>query len=74
MVWFWCFAPVRPNREQPREPSTRFAGVGVRVFGAVLNEVASTTVEESHYMQYYYSYHPKERTGGWKKLAQALHK
>ena len=48
--------------------------VGVRVFGAVLNEVASTTVEESHYMQYYYSYHPKERTGGWKKLAQALHK
>ena len=56
------------------QPSTRFAGVGVRVFGAVLNEVASTTVEESHYMQYYYSYHPKERTGGWKKLAQALHK
>ena len=48
--------------------------VGVRVFGAVLNEVASTTVEESQYMQYYYSYHPKERTGRWKKLAQALHK
>ena len=47
--------------------------VGVRVFGAVLNEVASATVEESYYMQYYYSYHPKERTG-WKKLAQSLHK
>ena len=46
--------------------------VGVRVFGAVLNEVSSTTVEESYYMQYYYSYHPKERTRGWKKLAQAL--
>ncbi len=48
--------------------------VGVRVFGAVLNEVASTTVEESHYMQYYYSYHPRERPRGWKKLAQALQK
>ncbi len=47
--------------------------VGVRVFGAVLNEVASSTVEESYYMQYYYSYHPKQRTG-WKKLAQALQK
>ena len=46
--------------------------VGVRVFGAVLNEVASTTVEESYYMQYYYSYHPKERARGWKKLAQVL--
>ena len=45
--------------------------VGVRVFGAVLNEVASTTVEESYYMQYYYSYHPKPRTG-WKKLADSL--
>ena len=46
--------------------------VGVRVFGAVLNEVSSTTVEESYYMQYYYSYHPKERARGWRKLAQAL--
>ena len=47
--------------------------VGVRVFGAVLNEVASATVEESYYMQYYYSYHPKERTG-WQKLAHSFHK
>ncbi len=46
--------------------------VGVRVFGAVLNEVSSSTVEESYYMQYYYSYHPKERASGWKKLAQTL--
>ena len=46
--------------------------VGVRVFGAVLNEVSSTTVEESYYMQYYYNYHPKERARGWKKLAQTL--
>jgi len=48
--------------------------VGVRVFGAVLNEVASSTVEESYYMQYYYSYHPKERPGGWKKLAKVLNR
>ena len=47
--------------------------VGVRVFGAVLNEVASSTVEESYYMQYYYSYHPKKRTG-WKKLVPSLHR
>ena len=47
--------------------------VGVRILGAVLNEVASTTVEESYYMQHYYSYHPRERTG-WKKLAHSLHK
>ena len=45
--------------------------VGVRVFGAVLNEVASSTVEESYYMQYYYSYHPKQRTG-WQKLVRSL--
>jgi Mrp family chromosome partitioning ATPase len=47
--------------------------VGVRVFGAVLNGVASATVEESYYMQYYYSYHPKQPTG-WKKLAKSLQK
>ena len=46
--------------------------VGVRVFGAVLNEVASSTVEESYYMQYYYSHHPQQRTG-WKKLVHSLH-
>ena len=45
--------------------------VGVRIFGAVLNEVASSTVEESYYMQYYYNYHPQERTG-WKKLAHTI--
>ena len=45
--------------------------VGVRVFGAVLSEVSSTTVEESYYMQYYYSYHPRQRAG-WRKLAKSL--
>ena len=45
--------------------------IGVRVFGAVLNDVASSTVEESYYMQYHYSYHPKERTG-WEKLVRSL--
>ena len=47
--------------------------IGVRVFGAVLNEVSSATVEESYYMQYYYSYHPRE-DGGLKKLAKGLQK
>ena len=47
--------------------------VGVRVFGAVLNEVSSTTVEKSYYMQYYYSYHPRQ-SGGLKKLAKGFQK
>ena len=47
--------------------------VGVRVFGAVLNAVSSSTVEESYYMQYYYSYHPKQRTR-WQKLVHSLHR
>jgi capsular exopolysaccharide synthesis family protein len=34
--------------------------IGVRVFGAVLNEVSTATTEESYYLQYYYSYHPRE--------------
>ena len=47
--------------------------VGVKVFGAVLNEVSSATVEESYYMQYYYSYYPRQ-DGGLKKLAKGLQK
>jgi len=35
--------------------------IGVRIFGAVLNEVASSTPEESYYLQYYYSYRPEEK-------------
>lgn len=45
--------------------------VGVRVLGAVLNEVAMSTVEESYYLQYYYSYRPPEETG-WDRLRQGL--
>ena len=37
--------------------------IGVRVFGAVLNEVATSTTEESYYLQYYYSYRPDSRRG-----------
>ncbi len=39
----------------------------------MLNDVASSTVEESYYMQYHYSYHPKQRTG-WEKLVHSLHR
>ena len=45
----------------------------MKVFGAVLNEVSSATVEESYYMQYYYSYYPRQ-DGGLKKLAKGLQK
>ncbi len=37
--------------------------IGVRIFGAVLNEVASSTPEESYYLQYYYSYRPEGKKG-----------
>ncbi|MFQ5537880.1 MAG: polysaccharide biosynthesis tyrosine autokinase [Gemmatimonadota bacterium] len=47
--------------------------VGVRVFGAVLNEVSAASPDESYYLQYYYSYHPTE-SGGWKRLRESLGK
>jgi len=47
--------------------------VGVRVFGAVLNEVSTATTEESYYLQYYYSYHPSETKGG-SRLREGLSK
>jgi capsular exopolysaccharide synthesis family protein len=47
--------------------------IGVRVFGAVLNEVATSTPEESYYLQYYYSYRPLPK-GGVSKLRQTLSK
>lgn len=33
--------------------------IGARVLGAVLNEVAGSTPEESYYLKYYYSYRPE---------------
>ena len=40
--------------------------IGVRIFGAVLNEVATSTAEESYYLQYYYSYRPAPESRGSK--------
>jgi tyrosine-protein kinase Etk/Wzc len=45
--------------------------IGVRVFGAVLNEVATSTPEESYYLQYYYSYRPLP-TGKRSKLKETV--
>ena len=45
--------------------------VGVRLFGAVLNEVSTSSAEESYYLQYYYSYHPKTQ-GGWQRLREGV--
>jgi capsular exopolysaccharide synthesis family protein len=50
--------------------------LGVRVFGAVLNEVSASSPDESYYLQYYYSYHPTG-TGsgsGWQRLREGLSK
>ncbi len=50
--------------------------VGVKVFGAVLNEVSAASPDESYYLQYYYSYSPN--TGGsrpgWQRLREGLSK
>jgi capsular exopolysaccharide synthesis family protein len=51
--------------------------LGVRVFGAVLNEVSTTTTEESYYLQYYYAYQPHDpepKEGGWAKFRKGLSK
>ena len=52
--------------------------LGVRVFGAVLNEVATTTTEESYYLQYYYAYQPtqpaEDEPEGWAKLKKGFSK
>ena len=50
--------------------------VGVRVFGAVLNEVSAASADESYYLQYYYSYHPSGSgvEAGWKRLRESLSK
>ena len=47
--------------------------IGIRVFGAVLNEVTAATPEESYYLQYYYSYRPDgKEAGGLSKVRQTL--
>ncbi len=50
----------------------QFRRLGVRVFGAVLNEVSTTTAEESYYLQYYYSYHPTST--GWDRFKKSFAK
>jgi tyrosine-protein kinase Etk/Wzc len=47
--------------------------LGVRVFGAVLNEVSATSPDESYYLQYYYSYHPSGQSG-FQRLREGLSK
>ena len=45
--------------------------LGVRVFGAALNEVSAATPDESHYLQYYYAYQ-SAGSGGWQRLREGL--
>lgn len=47
--------------------------LGVRVLGAVLNEVSPSSSTESDYQQYYYRYAPSTR-GGWDRLRAGLAK
>ena len=50
--------------------------LGVRVFGAVLNEVSAASPDESYYLQYYYSYHPSGAGSqtGLQRLREGLSK
>ncbi len=45
--------------------------LGVRVFGAVLNEVSAASPDDSYYLQYYYSHDPSDE-GRWKRLREGL--
>ena len=50
--------------------------LGVRVFGAVLNEVTAANPDESYYLQYYYSYTPAgtAQTTSWQRLREGMSK
>lgn len=48
--------------------------IGVRVLGAVLNEVSPTSSEEGYYLQYYYSYSDRQRRQGAGRLREGLQK
>ncbi len=49
--------------------------IGVRVLGAVLNEVATVSSEEGYYLQYYHSYEPPSaKLSGWDRLRQGMGK
>lgn len=50
--------------------------LGVRVFGAVLNEVSAANPDESYYLQYYYSYTPTgaPETSSWQRLREGIGK
>jgi Mrp family chromosome partitioning ATPase len=50
--------------------------VGVKVFGAVLNEVSAASPDESYYLKYYYSYSPSSggTKHGWQRLREGLSK
>ncbi len=50
--------------------------LGVRVFGAVLNEVSAASPDDGYYLQYYYSYRPEEGGNGsrWSRLRAGLSK
>jgi succinoglycan biosynthesis transport protein ExoP len=48
--------------------------IGVRVFGAVLNAVSTTTPDEGYYLQYCYNYTPggTGAPSGWQKLRDGM--
>jgi len=50
--------------------------LGVRIFGAVLNEVSAANPDESYYLQYYYAYTPTgtPQQSGWKRLREGMSK
>ena len=48
--------------------------VGVRLLGAVLNEVATTSSDESYYLQYYHAYRPSAEPRGLERLRKGMAK
>ncbi len=48
--------------------------VGVRLLGAVLNEVATTSSDESYYLQYYHAYRPSAEPRGLQRLRKGMAK
>ena len=50
--------------------------LGVRIFGAVLNNVSAANPDESYYLQYYDAYTPTGtvQQSGWQQLREGLSK
>ena len=66
----------RRTRRALRLRDDRLRRLGIRIFGAVLNNVSAANPDESYYLQYYDAYTPTGtvQPSGWQQLREGLSK